>query len=190
MLAAGIDEVGRGCLAGPVVVASVILPIEFDEEQLKSINQIRDSKKLTHKKRIELDEFIKYIALDYSIEFIDHNEIDKLNIRNATLKGMQQAYGNLNIKPEHLYVDGDFYTPIEGEKYTCVPQGDSKVLCISAASILAKVARDVYCCDVMHKEYPNYDWDKNKAYGTKAHYEAIQKYGITKYHRLSFNLHN
>lgn len=189
MLAAGIDEVGRGCLAGPVVVASVILPETIDEELKPYMKQIRDSKKLSEKKRVELSEFIKYIAIDYNIEFVDNNVIDDINIRNATIKGMQGAYSGLNIKPDYLYVDGDFYVPVEGEQYSCIPQGDDKVACISAASILAKVARDEYCKDVMHKEYPKYNWDANKAYGTKFHYEAIQQYGITPYHRKSFNLH-
>lgn len=190
MLVAGIDEVGRGCLAGPVVVASVILPLEVDEEYTQLMNQIKDSKKLTHKKRIQLDGFIKFIAIDYNIVFINNKEVDTLNIRNATLKGMQLAYSGLNISPEHTYIDGDFYKPIHGEQYSCIPQGDTKVPSISAASIIAKVARDTYCTDVMHSEYPQYGWDKNKSYGTASHYEAIQTHGATPYHRISFNLHN
>lgn len=188
-IVAGIDEVGRGCLAGPVVVACVILPNEIDEEYENVLSQIKDSKKLSQKKREYLDEFIKFIAIDYSIIFIDNHEIDKINIRNATLKGMQESYKQLNVKPDHLFVDGDFYSPIEDETYDCVPQGDSKVLSISAASILAKVARDSYCLDVMHKEFPCYGWDKNKSYGTKLHYDNIKTHGISHYHRKSFNLH-
>ena len=187
-LCAGIDEVGRGCLAGPVVVACVILPNNVEHEHESYIREIKDSKKLSEKKRMYLDEFIKYIAIDYSIVFIDNKEIDLLNIRNATLKGMQQSYLKLNVKPEHLFVDGDFYLPIDNEEYSCIPQGDSKVLCISAASILAKVARDTYCKQIMHQEYPHYGWEKNKAYGTKVHYDALETHGITPYHRKSFNL--
>ena len=186
---AGIDEVGRGCLAGPVVVAAVILPDTFDDEYIPYIAQIKDSKKLSEKKRNVLDEVIKCVALDYSIAFIDNNTIDIRNIRNATLLGMQSAYKGLNITPDILFVDGDFYTPVNGEKYECIPQGDSKVLAISAASILAKVARDTYCKNVMHVQYPVYKWDKNKAYGTKEHYESIKNNGITPFHRKSFDLH-
>ena len=188
MITAGIDEVGRGCLAGPVVVASVILPDTVEDQYTHLLQQVRDSKKLSEKKRVQLNEFIKFIAIDYAIVFIENNVIDDINIRNATLQGMQQAYKNLNVTPDHVYVDGDFYTPIESEKYSCIPQGDDKIVAISAASIIAKVARDTYCIDVMHKEFPHYGWDKNKAYGTNAHYAAIQQYGITSYHRRSFNL--
>lgn len=192
-LCAGIDEVGRGCLAGPVVVAAVILPnvddTDNDDEFVTTWNQINDSKKLSEKKRNLLDSFIRSIAIDYSIVFIDHTEIDRLNIRNATLRGMQRAYKELNIEPEHLYIDGNFYLPIDEESFTCIPQGDGKYTCISAASILAKVARDTYVKEIMHPQYPEYNWNKNKAYGTKEHYDAIHEYGICDLHRRSFNLH-
>tara|TARA_Y100000389_G_scaffold100159_2_gene96925 strand:- start:100 stop:693 length:594 start_codon:yes stop_codon:yes gene_type:complete len=187
-LAAGVDEVGRGCLAGPVVAAAVILPCEFDPDLLIDIDMITDSKKLNARKRDKLYHLIKDIALDYSVAFIDNDTIDKVNIRNATQLAMHKAIDKLNVDPEHLYIDGDFYDARENEMYECVLQGDSKLLCIAAASILAKVERDEYVTRIMSREHPYYGWETNKGYGTVQHYAGIKQHGITSYHRKSFNL--
>ena len=185
-LCAGVDEVGRGCLAGPVVAAAVILPHKFDEQYNIHLEYIKDSKKLSYKKRLEMYYIIKEIAIDYSVAFIDNTIVDRNNIRNATLSAMQTAIDNLNITPEFMYIDGNYYASHNNIEFKCIPQGDSKFMCIAAASIIAKVERDLYVETKMHNEYPLYNWIKNKCYGTKEHYDAIKEYGITKYHRKTF----
>ena len=194
-LEAGVDEVGRGPLAGPVVAAAVILPLEFEEDDILA-KQIKDSKKISKKKRIILAEYIKNIAIDFNVSFIHNDEIDRLNIRNATSKAMHNAIDGLNIEPERLLIDGDFYYPRKkhdgnSEIYLTVEGGDNKYMSIAAASILAKEARDEFVINTMVPSLNcgvDYDWVNNKCYGTKKHYDAIRDHGITKWHRLSFNL--
>ena len=178
---AGCDEAGRGCLAGPVYAAAVILPANFKNELLN------DSKKVSEKKRYELREIIINESIAWAIGLVDNNEIDKINILNASIKAMQIAVENLKVKPEHLLIDGNRFKKYKNIPHTCVIKGDGKYMSIAAASILAKTYRDDYLIK-LHKKYPIYDWDKNKAYPTKKHRTAISKYGITKYHRKSFRL--
>tara|TARA_Y100000389_G_scaffold202053_1_gene246368 strand:+ start:5187 stop:5801 length:615 start_codon:yes stop_codon:yes gene_type:complete len=193
-LEAGVDEVGRGPLAGPVVAAAVILPEEFDEDE-PLVKQIKDSKKLSSKKRAQVAEYIKEIAIDFHVAFIHNEEIDRLNIRNATSKAMHEAIDGLNVEPDKLLIDGDFYYPrrtSDGtkENYLTVEGGDNKYMSIAAASILAKEERDNFVINTMvpSLDGKDYSWDTNKCYGTKQHYDAIRTHGITKWHRLSFNL--
>lgn len=179
-LIAGVDEAGRGPLAGPVCVASVILP---DGIYLEKIN---DSKKLTDKVKDKLFDEIKKSAIAYNIVLISNEEIDKLNILNATFKGMCDAVSGLDVKPDYVLIDGNRISGMEIE-HECVVKGDSKSISIAAASILAKVTRDRYMME-MDKKYPEYNFKKHKGYPTKEHYEALKKYGASEIHRKSFNL--
>nr|WP_317631178.1 ribonuclease HII [uncultured Flavobacterium sp.] len=178
---AGCDEAGRGCLAGPVTCASLILPSDFINEILT------DSKKLKEKTRFELKKVIEEKALTFKVIHIFPDEIDRINILNASIKGMQECTINLNIKPDFLIVDGNKFKPIEGIPHATIVKGDSKYMSIAAASILAKTYRDEYM-DKIHEEYPMYNWKKNKGYPTKEHRAAIAKYGPSPYHRMSFKL--
>ncbi len=178
---AGCDEAGRGCLAGPVYAAAVILPQNFKNELLN------DSKKLSEKNRYELRKIIINESIAWAIGIVDNNEIDKINILNASIKAMQLAVENLKVKPEHLLIDGNRFKKYKNIPHTCVIKGDGKYMSIAAASILAKTFRDDYMIE-LHKKHPMYDWNKNKAYPTKKHRNAISEYGITKYHRKSFRL--
>ncbi len=178
---AGCDEAGRGCLAGPVFAAAVILPPNFKNEI------INDSKQLSEKKRNKLRLIIENEALAWSVAMIDNKEINKINILNASIKAMHKAIANLKIKPEHLIIDGNRFHKFEYIPHNCIVKGDAKYLSIAAASILAKTHRDEYMQKI-DNEFPKYNWKKNKAYPTKEHREAIKKYGITKYHRNSFKL--
>ncbi len=181
ILECGCDEAGRGCLAGPVVAAAVILPNGFKSETLN------DSKQLSEKKRLTLRKEIQENALAYSVCFITNEEIDKINILNASFKAMSVAVKQLNIRPELLLIDGNrFRTDLE-IPYNCIIKGDAKYQSIAAASILAKTYRDEYM-ETLAKEYPEYNWQKNKGYPTKAHRKAIKQFGITPHHRLTFNL--
>ena len=178
---AGCDEAGRGCLAGPVVAAAVILPPGFQNDLLN------DSKKLTEKQRYFLRPIIEGKALAYAVGIVDNEEIDKINILNASFLAMHRAVEQLNQTPEHLLIDGNRFKPYPEIEHTCVIKGDGKFLPIAAASILAKTYRD----DIMNEldlEYPSYQWHKNKGYPTKAHREAIQEVGVSDYHRKSFRL--
>ena len=177
---AGVDEAGRGPLAGPVCVASVILP---DGAYLEKIN---DSKKLTDKVKDKLYDEIKDIAVAYSIVLVSHEEIDRLNILYATFKGMCDAVDGLSVKPDYVLIDGNKISGME-IPHECVVKGDSKSISIAAASILAKVTRDRYMIE-LDKKYPEYNFKKHKGYPTKAHYEALKKYGASEVHRKSFNL--
>ena len=177
-LIAGIDEAGRGPLAGPVCAAAVILP-----EGL-IIEEINDSKKLTEKKREKLFDVIIEKAVAYSIQFCYPDVIDSINIRQATHKAMENAVNGLSIKPEHIFIDGNDNIPF-GIPYTYIVKGDAKSQTIAAASILAKVSRDRLMVE-LDAEYPQYGFSKHKGYGTKAHMEAIQKYGVSEVHRKSF----
>lgn len=179
-LIAGVDEAGRGPLAGPVCVASVILP---DGAYLEKIN---DSKKLTDKVKDKLYDEIKEIAVAYSIVMVSHEEIDRLNILYATFKGMCDAVDGLSVKPDYVLIDGNKISGME-LPHECVVKGDSKSISIAAASILAKVTRDRYMMELDEK-YPEYNFKKHKGYPTKEHYEALKKYGASEVHRKSFNL--
>lgn len=178
----GCDEAGRGCLAGPVFAAAVILPPGFVCDALD------DSKKLTEKKRSLLRPIIEKEALAFSVASCTPKEIDDLNILWASVEAMHRAIDSLSILPEHIIVDGNRFKTFNNIPYTCIVGGDSKYLSIAAASVLAKTYRDEYMCDI-HKEYPYYEWSKNKGYPTKAHREGIRLFGITKYHRQSFRLY-
>lgn len=181
VLEAGTDEAGRGCLAGPVVAAAVIFDQAFSDQL------INDSKNLSHKAREALKPIILQNALTYNVQFIDAPIIDEINILNASIKAMQNATLALNPLPEFLIVDGNRFKNIEHIPHQTIVKGDSKYLSIAAASILAKTYRDEYM-EKIHLEYPMYNWKKNKGYPTKEHRAAIEKYGITKYHRKSFKL--
>jgi len=178
---AGTDEAGRGCLAGPVTAAAVILP-DFFQNQL-----LNDSKLLTEKNRDLLKPIIEESALCYSVTHLDPLEIDEINILNASIKAMQMCIQKLNPTPLYIIVDGNRFKPIENIPHSCIIKGDSKFMSIAAASVLAKTYRDEYM-NRIHEEFPMYNWKKNKGYPTKEHREAIRKYGPTKYHRMTFRL--
>ena len=177
----GTDEAGRGCIAGPVTAAAVILPKHFENEFLK------DSKKLTHQKRLLLKKIIENDCASYGITHIFMETIDEINILNSSILAMHKSIEKLSPEPEHIIVDGNRFKPFKNIAYECIVKGDDKYLSIAAASILAKTYRDEYM-ESIHEEYPMYNWKKNKGYPTKEHREAIRKYGITKYHRKSFKL--
>ena len=181
LVEAGCDEAGRGCLAGAVFAAAVILPKDFICEKLN------DSKQLTEKERYALRPLIEEQALAWAIGIVDQKEIDEINILNASFLAMQRAVASLKIRPQHLLIDGNRFRKYEDIPHTCVVKGDGKLLPIAAASVLAKTYRDDYMLN-LHREYPLYDWDHNKGYPTKKHREAIDKHGVTPYHRLTFNL--
>jgi ribonuclease HII len=178
---AGTDEAGRGCLSGPVVAAAVILPPDYHNER------INDSKKIKEKLRIELREEIQNAALTFSIGICSPEEIDEINILQASVKAMHRALAGLTITPDILLVDGNYFKNYENVPHRCVIGGDARFLPIAAASILAKTERD-FLMKKYAEEYPQYAWEKNCGYPTKAHREAIKKYGITPLHRKSFRL--
>ncbi|WP_075590300.1 ribonuclease HII [Labilibacter marinus] len=178
---AGCDEAGRGCLAGPVVAAAVILPDNFEHPLLN------DSKQLTEKQRETLRPIIEKEALAWSVAFVDNNEVDEINVLNASITGMQRSVKELSITPEHLLIDGNRFKPYKNIPHTCIIKGDGKYMPIAAASILAKTHRDELM-EKLDQEYPGYAWKKNKGYPTKAHRAAIEKLGTTPYHRQSFKL--
>lgn len=177
----GTDEAGRGCLAGPVTAAAVILPENFSNYILN------DSKQLTETKRNSLKPIIEEQACAFHFTHIFPEEIDKINILNASILAMQRSIEKLNPIPEFIIVDGNKFKPFNQIPYETIVKGDSKYLSIAAASVLAKTYRDAYM-ETIHEEFPMYNWKKNKGYPTKEHREAIKKYGITKYHRKSFKL--
>jgi len=180
-LEAGCDEVGRGCLAGPVVAAAVILPSSFKHKNLN------DSKQLSEKARLELTDIIKSKAIAWSVSFVYPIIIDRINILNASFLAMSRAVKRLEVKPEHLLIDGNRFKSDLDMEFTCIVKGDSKNGSIAAASILAKTYRDEYMRR-LHEDHPEYAWNKNVGYPTKAHREAIAKFGSTAYHRKSFRL--
>ncbi len=179
ILVAGTDEAGRGCLAGPVTAAAVILPFDFYNELLN------DSKQLSERKRMLLMPLIKDQAISYGICHISHQEIDQINILNASILGMHRSLDALIIDPEMIIVDGTKFKPYKELPHQCVVKGDGKYLSIAAASVLAKTARDHYM-EELDAQYPMYNWRQNKGYPTKEHREAIKKYGLSPYHRTSF----
>jgi ribonuclease HII len=180
-LECGTDEAGRGCLAGPVTAAAVILPKNFRN---KIIN---DSKQLNALSRSKLQKIIKKKAVCYSVQHIYMEEIDEINILNASIRAMHKCIENLNPIPEFIIVDGNRFKNFKEVPHECIIKGDGKYLSIAAASILAKTHRDEFMSRI-HEEYPMYNWKQNKGYPTVEHREAIKKYGVTKYHRKSFKL--
>lgn len=178
---AGCDEAGRGCLAGPVFAAAVILPSSFQNELLT------DSKQLSDKQRYALRPIIEQEALAWAVGIVDEKEIDKINILNASFLAMHKAIDQLSIRPEHLLIDGNRFKPYKTIPHTTIVKGDGKLLPIAAASILAKTYRDDFMKKI-HEEFPQYDWNKNMGYPTKAHRNAIKRFGTTPYHRMTFRL--
>lgn len=186
---AGCDEAGRGCLAGSVYAAAVILPEDYQNEELN------DSKQLTDKRRKELRKIIERDAVAWAVGVVTPDEIDRINILNASILAMHRALDQLKVRPEAIIVDGNrfkpYHTVVDGSAvyipYTTIVKGDGKYLSIAAASILAKTYRDDYM-DQLALEYPQYDWKQNKGYPTKKHREAVREYGITPFHRKTFNI--
>ena len=181
ILEAGCDEAGRGCLAGPVVAAAVILPPDFFHPILN------DSKQISENIRYELREEIQEIAIAYAVGIIDNKQIDEINILKASIMAMHKAIDSLKIKPEHIIVDGNKFIKYQDIPHQTIVKGDSKYFSIAAASILAKTYRD----DIMnelHEKFPQYYWKKNKGYPTKEHRKAIKEFGTTPYHRMTFRL--
>lgn len=179
MVEAGCDEAGRGCLAGPVYAAAVILPPKFRHPLLN------DSKQLTPAERNELRPIIEEKALAWAVASVDHEEIDRINILNASFKAMHMAIDKLQARPELLLIDGNRFAPYFGIVHQCVIQGDALYASIAAASILAKTHRDEYM-EKLHEEFPHYDWKQNKGYGTLQHRRQISLFGFSPYHRRSF----
>ncbi len=181
LIEAGCDEAGRGCLAGAVYAAAVILPKDFYNERLN------DSKQLTERQRYALREVIEREAIAWAVGVVQPEEIDKINILNASILAMHRAIDGLKVRPESLIIDGNRFKPYQSLPHTTVVKGDGKYLSIAAASILAKTYRDDYM-NKLHEAYPHYDWKGNKGYPTKKHREGIRLHGVTPYHRMSFNL--
>lgn len=178
---AGCDEAGRGCLAGPVTAAAVILPPDFSDERLN------DSKQLTEHQRELLRPIIEREALAWGVAFVPPEEIDEINILKASFLAMHRAIDMLAIRPDALLIDGNRFTPYPGIPHTCIVKGDGKMMSIAAASILAKTHRDEYMRKIA-AEYPQYGWEVNKGYPTRAHRTAIEEFGATPYHRMTFRL--
>ena len=180
-LEAGTDEAGRGCLSGPVVAAAVILPKNFNHPFLN------DSKQLSEKKREELKPFIEENALAFGVSFVWQDEVDAINVLQASITGMHRSIERLKIKPEYIKVDGNKFRDYKDIPSQTIVKGDAKYLSIAAASILAKTYRDEYMAKI-HEEFPMYNWKKNKGYPTKEHRNGIREFGATKYHRKTFKL--
>lgn len=181
LIEVGCDEAGRGCLAGAVYAAAVILPPDFRNELLN------DSKQLTERQRYDLRPVIQREALAWAVGVVSPQEIDEINILNASFLAMHRAVDALKVRPQHLLIDGNRFRPYPGIPHTTVVKGDGKYLSIAAASVLAKTYRDDYMLR-LHAEYPDYGWDRNKGYPTREHRAAIALHGTTPYHRRSFNL--
>ena len=180
-LETGTDEAGRGCLAGPVTAAAVILPAHFENSILNDIKQ------LSEKAREKLRPIIEEQAISFAVTHLEPIIIDEINILNASIKAMHESILKLNPKPEYIIVDGNRFKPVADIPYSCIVKGDAKFMSIAAASVLAKTYRDDYM-NKIHEEFPMYNWKQNKGYPTQEHREAIRKYGVTKYHRMSFRL--
>jgi ribonuclease HII len=178
---AGLDEAGRGCLAGPVVAAAVILPDGFSHPLLN------DSKQMSKKNRDELRVIIEQEAVSWNVQFVSPQEIDQLNILRASITAMQRATMNLNVRPSHLLVDGNKFYAMEGYSHTCMIKGDARFMNIAAASVLAKTHRDEFMLK-LHQAFPHYAWDRNMGYPTKAHRAAISEFGSCEHHRMTFAL--
>lgn len=178
---AGLDEAGRGCLAGPVVAAAVILPEGFSHPWLN------DSKQMSKKHRDELRVIIEQEAVAWNVQFVSPQEIDQLNILRASITAMQRATLSLDVKPSHLLVDGNRFYALDGYSHTCMIKGDGRFLNIAAASVLAKTHRDEFMLN-LHEKFPHYAWDRNMGYPTKAHRAAIAEFGACEQHRMTFAL--
>ncbi len=178
---AGCDEAGRGCLAGPVFAAAVILPPSFCNDMLN------DSKKLTERQRYELRPIIEREAIAWAVGIVDNHEIDRINILRASIEAMHRAISQLKVRPEALLIDGNRFSPFEDIPHTTIVKGDGKMMSIAAASVLAKTYRDDFMTQI-DQEFPQYNWRVNKGYPTKDHRAAIAQHGPTKYHRMSFRL--
>ena len=178
---AGCDEAGRGCLAGPVVAAAVILPENFTHPVLN------DSKKINEKNRYLLRKEIEACAISYAIGIIDNKRIDEINILRASIMAMHRALDSLNMLPDHIIIDGNKFIKYKNIPHQCIIKGDSKYYSIAAASILAKTYRDDIMCD-LHEKHPEYNWKRNKGYPTKEHRQAIKDFGTTPFHRMTFRL--
>lgn len=183
LIEAGCDEAGRGCLAGPVFAAAVILPKDFNHPLLNDSKQIKEKDRYTLRKEIE------ETALAYAVAMVDHQEIDKVNILNASFLAMHRAIEKLSLKADFLIIDGNRFNKFQNIKHQCVIKGDSKYFSIAAASILAKTYRDDFM-DALDSEYPAYQWKKNKGYPTIAHRQAVLKLGSSPYHRKTFRVSN
>jgi len=181
ILEAGTDEAGRGCLCGPVVAAAVILPEDFEHPFLN------DSKQLTKEQRNELRPFIEKKAVAFGVSFVDEKEVDKINVLQASITGMQRSISQLNPQPEFIIVDGNKFNSYKDVPYKTIVKGDAKFMSIAAASVLAKTYRDEFM-EKIHQEFPMYNWKQNKGYPTKQHRNAIREFGITTYHRKTFRL--
>ena len=181
ILEAGTDEAGRGCLSGPVVAAAVILPENFHHDLLN------DSKQISEKKRRELRPYIEEHALAFGVAFVDHKEVDDINVLQASITGMQRSIEQLSPQPAFIIVDGNKFKPYKEIPHETIVKGDAKFMSIAAASVLAKTYRDEYM-EKIHQEYPQYNWRKNKGYPTKEHRNAIREFGPTPYHRMTFKL--
>lgn len=181
LIEAGCDEAGRGCLAGPVSAAAVILPKDF---YLEGLN---DSKKLTHQQRDELRPIIEREALAWAVAFVDHEEIDQINILNASFLAMHRAIEQLGLAPQHLVIDGNRFKKYAEIPHCCIVKGDGKYLNIAAASILAKTHRDEYMAN-LHLDFPHYNWKQNKGYPTIQHRNAVMEIGLSPFHRKTFNI--
>jgi ribonuclease HII len=180
---AGCDEAGRGCLAGPVTAAAVILPEDFHNDLLN------DSKQLTERQRDILRPIIEREAIAWAVAFVSPQEIDEINILKASFTAMHRAIDQLKVRPEALLIDGNRFIKYQDMPHTCIVKGDGKMMSIAAASVLAKTHRDEYMYRIA-KDFPQYAWEKNKGYPTPAHREAIEKYGTTPHHRMTFQLLN
>lgn len=181
VIEAGCDEAGRGCLAGPVFAAAVVLPPDFESEPLN------DSKQLSEKRRYALREVIERESLAWAVGIVSNEEIDRINILRASILAMHRALDGLKVRPEEIIVDGNRFMPYNKLPYTTIVKGDGKYMSIAAASILAKTYRDDFM-KKLHTEYPAYHWDRNKGYPAPAHRQAIREHGTSPYHRLTFNL--
>jgi len=181
---AGCDEAGRGCLAGPVLAAAVILPEQVPEPLCQLLN---DSKKLKAHERTSICKIIQKQAKSWAVAKVENKEIDKINILNASIMAMHKALGKLSVNPETIIVDGNKFKPFNNIPHICIVKGDTKYMSIAAASILAKTYRDEYM-EKLDKKFPQYEWKKNKGYPTSYHKKMISLYGISDYHRLSFKL--
>ncbi|OYU81623.1 MAG: ribonuclease HII [Flavobacterium sp. BFFFF1] len=181
VLESGTDEAGRGCLAGPVTAAAVLLPPDFRHPLLN------DSKQLSEKQRMHLRPIIEQHAISFAVTHLEPIVIDEINILNASIKAMQESILKLNPLPLYIIVDGNRFKPLPNIPHSCIIKGDSKYLSIAAAAILAKTYRDEYM-DALHEEFPMYNWKQNKGYPTLEHREAIRKHGPTRHHRMSFRL--
>jgi ribonuclease HII len=181
LVEAGCDEAGRGCLAGPVFAAAVVLPKNYKNKDLN------DSKQLNKNQRNALRQNIETDALAWAVASVDQNEIDRINILNASVLAMHRAIEQLNIKPDFLLIDGNRFKKYRDSPHQTIVKGDGKYLSIAAASVLAKTYRDNYMAQI-HNDFPNYGWLTNQGYPTKKHYDAIEKYGITLHHRKTFKL--